>query len=368
MQQITADIVASSAARCGLPASVTLTPHVVAEEGQCVAVRVLEEKACYNEVEDENGTFQRLRAGQVLISVLGERRALKGYSGGIPETIAVGDELHVLNLGGIIGRCTSAHPDLGPALRVEVLGGVLAEGTDAPACLRDVALEGVSSLTDSAPLVVVSGSSMDTGKTQAACAIIEGLTKRGLRVAAAKLTGAALQRDVRHMSEHGAVATATFTDAGVVASTSRDIRPPAKGVIAHLNECTPDVLVLELGDGFIGPYGVDDLLNDHELHRLTRAHVVAASDLAGAWAADHFFRERFCAPITAITGPVTDNEVGRQYIEEALDRSACNALQQPNALAELVAGALEDTPPAPLFARPVEQNGTASSEMTPKIQ
>jgi hypothetical protein len=354
----TVDLIASSAARCGLVAGdVDITETARAEAGYCVAVRVLENKVRYNEVEDADGTFRTLRRPQVIVGALGERQALKGYSGGVPDRLAIGDELHVLNKGGIIGRCTSAHPDLGPPLRVGVLGGVRAPGTGDLACLQTGALPPMDSLTASAPLVMVSGSSMDTGKTMAACALIEQLAAEGRRVAAAKLTGAALQRDVRRMASDGAVATATFTDAGVVASTACDMRAPAKGIITHLNEDAPDgggppdVIVIELGDGFIGPYGVDGLLRDPQLRHFTQAHVVTASDLAGAWAADHFFSERFDAPITAFTGPVTDNAVGRDYIEDALGRPALNALQQPEELVELVSDALDQPPPATLFSK-----------------
>jgi hypothetical protein len=349
----TVDLIASSAARCGLVRErVRLTEKVHAEAGYCVGVRVLENKTRYNEVEDTGGTFRTLRRPQVLVGALGARQALKGYSGGVPDRIDVGDELHVLNKGGIIGRCSSAHPDLGPPLRVKVLGGVQASSGDRAACLQAHALPPVDTLTDSAPLVMVSGSSMDTGKTVAACALIEQLAAQGWRVAAAKLTGAALQRDVRRMASDGAVATATFTDAGVVSSTACDMRPRAKGIIAHLSEDAPDgggppdVIVIELGDGFIGPYGVAGLLGDRQLRHFTRAHVVTAADLAGAWAADHFFRERFEAPVTAFTGPVTDNAVGRDYIEDVLGPPAHNALQQPEALVERVAEALGAPAPA----------------------
>jgi len=41
--------------------------------------------------------------GDLIAGVLGERRALHGYSGVIPERVAPGDILHLLNLGGVIG-------------------------------------------------------------------------------------------------------------------------------------------------------------------------------------------------------------------------------------------------------------------------
>ncbi len=328
---------------CRLTTHIEISSYIVAEEGYCVAVRALDEKPVYNQLEQTDGTFATIHAGDVLVGALGERQALKGYSGRVPSRLAVGDVLHVLNMGGMIGVCTSDHPDLGPALRVEVLGAVIVErdGLKQHARIRDGAVEPVYTLEASAPLVMVSGTSMNTGKTYAACRIVQGLTEAGLRVAAAKLTGASLMRDVRVMEQHGAVACVTFTQAGVVSSTNKAMAPLAKGLIAHLNETSrPDVIVLELGDGFIGYYGVDELLLDKELGGFTRAHVVAATDLAGAWAADQIFRSRYRTTIAAMTGPVTDNLVGKQYIRNVFGVPAFNAMQDGRGLSEAVAAAL----------------------------
>lgn len=348
MTTLTADRIASSAGLCGLSHTVALSDYVIAAEGYVVAVRALDQKDTYNQIETSDGTFQTIHRGDVLLGALGERQALKGYSGRIPRHVAVGDTLNVLNMGGIIGKGTSDHPDLGPALRVEVLGAVMVEkgGTWHHARLQDHALDPVYELAHSAPLVMVSGTSMNTGKTYACAQLVHGLTEKGLRVAAAKLTGASLMRDVRAMRESGAVAVATFTETGVVSSTDKAMEPLAKGIVHHLNRSRPDVIVLELGDGFIGYYGVDGLLMDKELQRFTRAHVVAATDLAGAWAADRMFRERYRRDITAITGPVTDNLVGKQYLQNALGIPAHNARTDMSALTDCVHGALQ----TPLYA------------------
>lgn len=354
MNQLTVDKITSTAGPCGLGHEVTISSSIVAEEGYCVAVRALEDKTTYNQVECDDGAFRTISKDDLLVSALGERRALRGYCGRIPRHVHVGDELNVLNMGGIIGRCTSDHPDLGPALRVEVLGAVMVErdGEMAPARIQDHAVEPVYSLKESAPLVMVSGTAMDTGKTYAASQIIRGLTERGLSVGAAKLTGAALMRDSRAMEEHGAIISSTFIDAGVVSSTRQEMQPLAKAIIAHVNTADPDIIVLELGDGFIGYYGVDDLLMDKEIQRFTRAHVVTASNLAGAWAADQTFRTKYQAPITVLTGPVTDNAVGKQYIQNILGVPALNARQDSERLISLVSHAAESPEQQPPFKTP----------------
>jgi hypothetical protein len=333
---LVAQHVASSTAPCGLANPLTISPYVVAEEGYCVAVRALRSKEVYNQLEGSDGIFRTIVEGDVLVGALGERQALKGYSGRIPRVIRPGDVMHVLNMGGILGRCTSDHPDLGPALDVEVLGAVL-EPDGRHARIQDHAIEAREHLHVAAPLVMVSGTAMNTGKTFAATELVKGLTRRGMRVAAAKLTGASLMRDVRAMADAGAACTATFTDAGVVASTGRDMVPVAKGIVTHLARCEPDCCILELGDGIIGPYGVDGILQDMELQRLTVAHVLAATDLAGAWAADQLFRKRYRAEIAAVVGPATDTEVGRRYLQNTLGVAGINARSEPERLTAVIA-------------------------------
>ncbi len=326
-QKTQANIISSSSHPVPLEGELTLTRSIVSEEGYLLAVRTLDQKETYNEVENHEGVIQNYGQNQILIGALGERQALRGYSGIVPQSIKAGDELHILNKGGMIGKCLSPHPDLGPPMRVEVLGAVLVEKDHElkHACVQDFAIEWSYQLASSSPIVMVSGTCMHVGKTYAASEMVKQLSSRGYRVAAAKLTGASLIRDVRSMKEKGAIAGTHFGEAGVVSTTNKNILPMAKGLINHLNQKHPDVIVIELGDGIIGPYGVESLLKDKEIQKYTSAHVVAAQDLMGCWAAERMFSERFGDEIDMMTGPVTDNDVGIDYIKNTLGIEALNA-------------------------------------------
>ncbi len=67
----------------------------------------------------------QVKKGDVVAGALGHRHALFGYSGHLPERLAPGDTVHLLNMGGVIGICDSVNPDLGPPFECEVLGAVL---------------------------------------------------------------------------------------------------------------------------------------------------------------------------------------------------------------------------------------------------
>ncbi len=104
------DRVASSTRNARLGREVIVGPEIVSAEGYVLAVRILEDKATYNTIEDPSGRMVPLRAGDVLAGTLGARHALRGYAGVVPEQLSPGDTVEVLNLGGILGRCTSIMP------------------------------------------------------------------------------------------------------------------------------------------------------------------------------------------------------------------------------------------------------------------
>ncbi len=341
--------VCSATRNARLSREVTLSDRVRAEEGSVVAVRALDRKSVYNEVEDVHGRMATVNEGDIIAGVLGERRALRGYTGIVPDRIAVGDTLHLLNLGGVIGLCTSANPDVGPPCRVEVLGQILTfphlgERVGEPATIRKNALPLADRVDASIPIVYISGTCMNAGKTFAACEIIRGLTRRGVRVGAAKLTGVSLRRDTLKMEDVGALRALSFTDAGIVSTRPQTALPVARGLLRALQEphegVKLDLIIVELGDGIMGEYGVQEILRTPDLMAFAKAHVMCANDPVGAWGASRWFEEELGVKLTVISGPTTDNGVGRNFIERTLGVPAINARTDGDKLAEAVLAAV----------------------------
>jgi hypothetical protein len=346
--RIRLDRIASSTRNARLAPDVIVGDDIVAREGFVLAVRILEDKSTYNTVEDLSGRMVALRAGDVLAGTLGSRRALRGYAGEVPERVCVGDVINVLNLGGILGHCTSSNPDIGPPFRAEVLGAVLAfpdlgDRIGRPATIADGAVPPADFLECTIPVVYVSGTCMNAGKTVAATELVRGLTRSGLRVAACKLTGVSLMRDTLSMLDAGAVAALTFNDAGAASTHAGMTVPVARGILNRLAKertSRAEVIVAELGDGILGEYGVQDILLDDGLMALAAAHVVAAPDPVGCWGAHQLFTTQFHRAVTCFTGPATDNQVGRDYIENQLGLPAHNALRDAPGLLSTVREAL----------------------------
>jgi len=339
------DRIASVTRNLRLDREVIVGTDVVSREGYVVAVRLLHDKATYNQLEDVHGRLVPLRGGDVVAGVLGSRRALRGYAGEVPERLEVGERLHVLNLGGVLGRCTSIHPDLGPPFEAELLGAVLrfpdaADRIGTPAHIGAGAIPPADRIDLAAPLVVISGTSMDSGKTVAGTEIVRGLSRAGLRVAAVKLTGVSLRRDVLSMMDAGAVEGLSFTDAGVVSTRDDEVVPTALGLLNRAGRVSPDVVVAELGDGLFGDYGVSTILSCSAIMERSAALVLCATDPVGAWGGVRALSERWGLTPTVVSGAVTDNDVGRRFVGETLHLPARNARQDGPGLSAVVLEAL----------------------------
>jgi hypothetical protein len=177
---------------------------------------------------------------------------------------------------------------------------------------------------------------MNSGKTYAATEIIKQATRSGMRVAAAKLSGIACLRDTLNMSDHGAVATASFLDCGLPSTVgAANLAAVAKTIISRLNESGAELIVIELGDGLLGGYSVESVFDDAQLRDATAAVVFCASDYVGAWGGIELMRRRGIE-IDVIAGSVTDAQMGQDYIEKEFGVPAANARRDGARLFELI--------------------------------
>ena len=307
---------------------------------------MLNNKARYNQLELTSGRMATVTQGDIIVGALGHRKALLGYSGHLPTKLDVGDTIQILNIGGVLGVCDSANPDVGPPFDCEVLGTVLhfpylGERIGVPARAGARALDPRAPLdTQDVPVVALAGTCMDSGKTAAACAIVSRLRHRGLHIAACKATGVSLRRDILAMQDAGAAETMIFSDLGIVTTTAQNGPALTRTLLTSLAAERPDVIVLELGDGLLGAYGVEAILSDASIRDALTAVVLCANDPVAAWGGAKILREQFDIEPAVVSGPATDNAVGIDQISERLGLPAINALSNGVALGDHVFGKL----------------------------
>ncbi len=334
LRLVRVDKIASATVNLGLGHELEITTECESRPGNVVVVRTLTDNATYNTLELITGRMAKINPGDIVAGVLGYRRALKGFVGDVPDAIETGDRLHLLNLGGLIGRCVGHHHSLNNAIEVEVLGMPVRDGRILN--IAEGAISPLDTLDVKVPLILVAGTCMNSGKTYAATEIIKHLARAGLRVAAAKLAGVACLRDTLNMQDHGAVKTLSFLDCGLPSTVKLgDLAPISKGVIRELDSVEPDCVVIELGDGILGGYGVESIFNDAELMESTAALVFCAGDFVGAWGGRELLAGHG-VKIDVVSGPVTDSEMGADYIRTELGLAAANAVNHGEDLANLI--------------------------------
>jgi hypothetical protein len=341
MRTVVVDKIASIAQACGLSHEVRIaTQDIPCDEGVVLVVEILNNKSTYNTLELTSGRMAKVARGDVMVGALGHRQALFGYSGHIPEKVQAGDVLQVLNIGGVLGICDSVNPDKGKPFDCRVLGCVLqfpflGERIGIPARVGHRKLDYAAPLdTHGVPVVALAGTCMEAGKTAAACAIVSRMRHRGLAVHAFKATGVSLRRDILAMEDSGARRSMIFTDLGIVTTTAASGPALTRTMLTEMTQGRPDVVVFELGDGILGAYGVEAILQEEDIRQSLTAVILSANDPVAAWGGVKLLRERFLIEPCAVTGPATDNAVGVKIIEEQMGVRAVNAMAAGAALGD----------------------------------
>ena len=202
--------------------------------------------------------------------------------------------------------------------------------------IGDNALKPTDFLKESAPIVIVAGTCMNSGKTVAATEIIKQAAHAGLKVAGAKMSGVAALRDTLNMEDHGAFVTASFLDCGLPSTVDvENLAPVAKAILNHLNSFEPDLIVVELGDGIVGGYAVDSVLEDFEIKNAISSFVFCAGDYVGVVGGIAVLKN-FGIEIDVVAGSVTDSQMGEDFVQEHYGINAGNARRDGLRLFELI--------------------------------
>lgn len=324
-QEVRPDLIASVTCRVPLTGLLKVSGEKKGRHGDVVLVRVKTVNTNYSLLETLEGKEVTLSGGELIIGVLGTRKALQGFSGTPPSELKQGMELHLLNRGGVIGECTAFHRDLGWPTQVEYLGNVSYNGR--PANLEEFALPLVSEPTSSVPVVLVMGTCMNAGKTAVCKELLRLFSEKKFSINAGKIAGVGCLKDPMAMKKSGAQQTLSFQDFGVPSTAHVEtVAPIARSMVHYLSESKPDFIVLEMGDGVLGGYQGASLFEDEQFMGGCVSMIVCANDLMGAWGALQWLSQKGLREYPVlIAGPVTDSAEGIRYIEEHWDLPAGNA-------------------------------------------
>ena len=180
---------------------------------------------------------------------------------------------------------------------------------------------------------------MSSGKTMSGRLIVRLLKQMGLRVAGAKLTGAARYRDVLSYADAGADAIFDFVDVGLPSTVCDPgfFRSALEDLLARIATARPDVVVAEAGASPLEPYNgktAIDVLRDRVCFTL----LCASDPYAVLGVASAFDRKP-----DLVAGGAANTTAGIELVRKLADLRAMNLIDRAShaELARLLERALE---------------------------
>ncbi|MDP1914107.1 molybdopterin-guanine dinucleotide biosynthesis protein MobB [Brevundimonas sp.] len=167
-------------------------------------------------------------------------------------------------------------------------------------------------------VIAIAGTSMNSGKTTTASSLVHGLSRAGLRVSAAKVTGTGSGGDLWSLVDAGAEKVLDFTDMGYATTANLEpleVEHVALSIINTLSSDLVDVIIIEIADGVLQKETAQ-LLSSPRFKSRLNGIVFAAGDAMGAGAGVRWLRERDL-PIMAVSGVVTTSPLGIRETEDA---------------------------------------------------
>jgi len=244
------------------------------------------------------------------------RYATGQFTAVVPETL---DEVHFVCAGGVCGQVTSIPADMKQPTLLRPLG-YLTDERGTRVSLADYALPSGTVRTNSTKVICVVGSAMDSGKTTAAYSLINGLSRSGLIVGAAKITGTASAKDLVCFKSAGAVRVRDFTHAGYASTAdlnAAQLEDIADRIMCDLMLDQPDVIVLEIADG-VTQHETMLLLDMFAARQTLDRMIYTCNDALGVEAGVDRLAARGL-PICAVSGTVTRSSLSTKEAQLETD-------------------------------------------------
>lgn len=234
----------------------------------------------HSKLESPQGRRVQLYQEDIILVAYGERYAPDQFEAVVPEDLG---PCELVASGGVAGKVLSRHPRARRATGISPLG-LVADATGEVINLSRFSLPRRSMPSARPRVIAVVGTSMNAGKTTTAAALIQGLTRAGLRVGATKVTGTGSGNDYWSMCDAGAGQVLDFTDMGYASTAGLsvdEIEQSAVSLIAHCAAAAPDVIVVEVADGLL-QRETAGLLGAKAFRGAVDAMLFAAADAMGA--------------------------------------------------------------------------------------
>jgi hypothetical protein len=274
----------------------------------------------HNRMEIRTGVTMYLFPGDYIVGAFGNRYATDQYEGYLPTRPVEACDL--LSVGGVCGEVASQHASMVvDPTRLRIVG-LVSDKYGRPINQRTFGLPSHAvgeRLESSAEVILVVGSSMNSGKTTTAGTLARALSRANFSVAAGKITGTAAGKDGRFYEACGAKPVLDFTSAGYPSTymlTLEELLGVYDSILSNLRGSNPDYIILEIADG-IFQRETRMLLESAEFRRSADHVFFAAGDSLSAESGVRSIRE-YGLPLRATAGSVTQSPLASREAEVAL--------------------------------------------------
>lgn len=287
------------------------------EVGDVVYGRV-ERIGQHSEIENKLGRIHRIDAGSRSIFVFGNRYAPDYYEAFVPERL--NPVVDLVSRSGIVSAVEAKNSQVKDPTRVEVLGYVYGED-DKVLNTREFPLivpKTQERKPNRAKLILVVGTSMNSGKSMSAIACCWALSAMGHSVRASKLTGTASLKEILFMQDAGAEVVNDFTHFGCPSTymmKEDEILNIFDQVDLKYGNDPKNYWIVELADGILQRETAMLLRSEVVRDRIHRL-IFAASDCFGALGGLRLLKDEFGLTADAISGvcsgsPLAQRELSR---------------------------------------------------------
>jgi len=278
-------------------------------------------------LENVSGRIHQAHRGTKSIFVFGNRYAPDFYEGMLPDHMR--SEVDLLARSGVIGLVQTQHPLIAAPTRVRIKGYVCDEEGKVLNTVDFPLIKPRSSIKRKprSRLILVCGSSMNTGKSLAASACCWALTSMGYRVRASKVTGTASLKDILHMNDAGADPYADFTYLGYPSTYLL----PEEDVLSIFNRLDlkyannpQNFWVAEFADGIV-QRETAMLLNSPDVRSRIYRLIFCANDAFGAIGGLRILHEHFGLVPDAISGLCSSSPLHIRELSQFTDIPVYNS-------------------------------------------
>ena len=261
----------------------------------------------HKRLESFNSRRRNLFVGDDVIVAYGDRYAPDQFLAEVPRNL---NYTNLVAAGGMASRVVDKHESIAPATVLEPVGLITHGGevvSMADASPHSVQPWAQAQLDEDGPLVVVVfGSSMNSGKSTTAGCLVNGLVNAGLTVHAGKATGTGAGNDAGLFRDAGADRVLDFTDFGLPSTfklSFASVKDVMFSMAAALAKDAPDVVVVEIADG-IYQGETSALLADPDFGALTDKVLFACGEALSAAAGTNLLLQAGL-PLAAVSGRLT---------------------------------------------------------------